>query len=63
MWTMLQTTLDSTRGATYAWHQPSNHFSQTIDGHSFHFTSISMALWNAMSNQVWPIPLPEVIEH
>jgi len=56
-------TQDSTWRATYTWHKPSDYFSPPIKGHSFQSTSLSTALWNALSNQVWPIPLPEVIEH
>jgi len=63
LWMMFQTTRNSAWRATYAWHKPSDHFFPTIKGHNFQSTSISTALWNALSNQVWPIPLPEVIEH
>jgi len=62
LWTMLQTTLDNPWKQTYTWHDSTN-YSWIIDGHCFHLTSISTAMWNDLSNQAWPIPLPEVIEH
>jgi len=55
---MLQTTLDTSWRPIYTLREPSNHSFLMIDGQHSHSTIVSMALWNALSNQVWPIPLP-----
>jgi len=56
-------TLDTSWRWMYTWYKTLDHLYLTMDDQHFHITSISKAIWNALSNHTWPIPLPYVIDH
>jgi len=59
-WMMLQPTLDTSYWLMHAWYEPFNHSFMTMDGQYFYAISVSKALWNSLSSEIWPIPWPSV---